>query len=138
MNKVVIYTDGVSRGNPGPGAIGAVIYDGNGNVLARISRTIGEATNNQAEYQAVIAALKEALALGARDVEIRSDSELIVNQINGDYAVKKDRLKDLHQVVMHLMEEFDRFNAVSIPREENKEADRLASRAIRKPRPRPQ
>jgi len=134
MSKVIIYTDGMSKGNPGPASIGALICANDGCEMVTISQAIGRATNNQAEYMAVIAALKMAKELGAREVELRSDSELVVNQINGDYMVKNARLVGLHQEVMHLMEEFDRFNAVSIPREENKTADRLAAKALRKRR----
>ena len=88
IERVIIATDGASRGNPGPAAIGATIKDGQGTLIARISRHIGIATNNQAEYQAVIAALNEALRLGARKVDISMDSELVVRQLSGRYRVK--------------------------------------------------
>ncbi|GAH88486.1 unnamed protein product, partial [marine sediment metagenome] len=89
MKRVVIYADGASRGNPGPAAIGAVIKDERGRLIASISQRIGKATNNQAEYRAIITALEEADRLGARQVDIKMDSELVVRQINGEYRVKK-------------------------------------------------
>jgi len=102
IEKAVLYTDGASRGNPGPAAIGAVIKDGQGRVLARISKRIGRTTNNQAEYRAVIAALEEAVRLGAAGVEIKSDSELVVRQINGRYRVKNPGLKPLYLSLIHI------------------------------------
>ncbi len=130
IEKAVLYTDGASRGNPGPAAIGAVIRDGRGMVLARISRSIGRTTNNQAEYRAIIAALEEASRLGAQRVEVRSDSELAVKQINGRYRVKNKALKPLHQRVRELQSLFQAFAIVAIPRRQNAEADRLSNAAL--------
>ena len=130
IEKAIIYTDGASRGNPGPAAIGAVIKDGQGRVLGKISRRIGRTTNNQAEYQAVIAALEEAVRLGVAGVVIKSDSELVVEQINGRYRVKNPALKPLHQRVRELQSLFQSFAIASIPRRQNTEADRLSNAAL--------
>ena len=130
IEKAIIYTDGASRGNPGPAAIGAVIKDGQGRVLGKISRRIGRTTNNQAEYQAVIAALEEAVRLGVAGVVIKSDSELVVEQINGRYRVKNLALKPLHQRVRELQSLFQSFAIASIPRRQNTEADRLSNAAL--------
>ena len=130
IDKAVVYTDGASRGNPGPAAIGAVIKDGQGRVLARISRRIGRTTNNQAEYQAIVAALEKALGLGVATVEVKSDSELAVRQINGRYRVKNTGLRPLHQRVGELRSLFQGFSIASIPRRQNVEADRLSNAAL--------
>lgn len=130
IDKVIAYTDGASRGNPGPAAIGAILKDTKGNLLARISQRIGSTTNNQAEYRAVIAALKKAISLGAREVELRADSELVIKQINGKYRVKKPALRPLYQEVGRLIGLLENFRAVSIPRAQNSEADRLANMAF--------
>ena len=132
MKTLVINTDGVSRGNPGPAAIGATIKDEQGKLIASISQSIGSTTNNQAEYQAIIAALKKALQLGADQVHIRSDSELVVRQINGQYKVKKASLKPLYQKVKQLQNQLAVVNAKYVPREQNSEADRLANNALKK------
>ncbi len=128
--RLIIYTDGASSGNPGPSAIGAVIKDGQGKVISRISRRIGHATNNQAEYRAVIAALEEATRLGAGEVEIRSDSELVVKQLKGRYRVKKATLRPLYQKVVQLIGSLETFNITHIPRTQNREADKLANKAL--------
>jgi len=130
VKRLILHTDGASRGNPGPSAIGAVIRDGSGRVVASISRYIGETTNNQAEYRAIVAALEEAIRLGAREVEINSDSELVVKQIRGQYRVKKLTLKPLHQRVRELLGALDGFAIAVIPRQQNREADALANRAF--------
>lgn len=130
VNKLVIHTDGVSRGNPGLAAIGATIKDEQGQLIVSISRRIGWATNNQAEYKAIIAALENAIDLGARQVELNSDSELVVRQINGQYRVKKQALKPLYQRVKELQSQFEGFTIRHIPRQQNKEADKLANRAL--------
>jgi ribonuclease HI len=130
VNKLVIHTDGVSRGNPGLAAIGATLKDERGQLIASISRRIGWATNNQAEYKAIIAALETAIGLGVRQVELNSDSELVVRQINGQYRVKKEALKLLYQWVKELQGRLEGFTIRHIPRQQNKEADRLANRAL--------
>ena len=130
LKKVIIHADGASRGNPGQAAIGAVIKDEQGRLITSISRRIGRATNNQAEYRAVITALEEAVRLGSRQVDIRLDSELVVKQINGEYRVKKATLKPLYQQVKQLLGLLEGFTITHIPRQQNTEADNLANKAL--------
>jgi len=131
IEHVIINTDGASQGNPGPAAIGVTIRDERKRQLASISRRIGRTTNNQAEYQAIIAALEEAIKLGANRVELRSDSELVVKQINGQYRVKNASLKPLHQKVNQLRGQLGGFSITHVNREQNKEADHLANMALK-------
>ena len=128
--KVIIHADGASRGNPGQSAIGATIEDGEGRLLASLSRPIGRATNNQAEYRAVIAALKEALKLGAVEADIYLDSELVVKQINGGYRVRNAALKPLYLEVKELAASLKGFRISHIPRRQNAGADALANKAF--------
>ncbi len=128
--KAVIWVDGASRNNPGPAAIGAVIKDEQGRVHARLSQCIGITTNNQAEYRAVIAALEKVSNLGARQVTLYSDSDLVVKQINGQYRVRKLQLKPLYQRVKQLQAMFEGFTINYIPRWQNAEADNLANEAL--------
>ena len=130
ISKVIICTDGAARGNPGPAAIGVTISDEHGKRIADISRRIGTATNNQAEYRAVIAALEKAVGLGAKDVELNADSELVVKQINGRYKVKNTALRPLYQEVVKLIGSLESFKASYIPRARNSEADKLANKAL--------
>ncbi len=129
----IVYADGASRGNPGPAAIGAVLFDDKNRERHRISEAIGQATNNEAEYRAAIAALEAALALGARGVELRMDSELVVRHVDGRYKVRNPRLKRLFGRIQELRWRFAFFRAVSIPREENSLADGLANQALDRP-----
>ena len=131
IKRLVIYTDGTSSGNPGPAAIGATLKDEQGKLIASISQGIGRATNNQAEYRAVIAALEKAVRLGAKQVDVNSDSELVVRQINGKYRVKKAHLKPLYQQVKQLQSLLKSFTITHIPREQNIEADNLANLALK-------
>ena len=128
--KVVIYADGASRGNPGEAAIGAIIKDGQGRLIATISQRIGTTTNNQAEYRAIIAAMEKAAKLCARHVELNSDSELVVKQLSGRYRVKKAALKPLYRRVKQLESNFESLTIAYIPRQQNTEADHLANRAL--------
>jgi ribonuclease HI len=130
VKKIVINVDGAARGNPGPAAIGAIIRDENGHTLGRISRSIGVTTNNQAEYQAIIAALEKAVEDGARQVIIKSDSELVVNQINGRYKIKNTALRPLYQQVVRLAGSLKSFSITCIPREQNAGPDALANQAL--------
>ena len=130
INRVVINTDGSADPNPGPAAIGATIKDRHGKLIASISQPIGWATSNQAEYRAIIAALEKAVQLGAAQVEIRSDSELVVRQLNGRYRVKKATLRLLCQQVISLLSHFRGVTITHVPREQNTEADSLASAAL--------
>ncbi len=131
IKRVIIWVDGASRGNPGPAAIGAIMKDERGRIIARISQRIGTTTNNQAEYRAIIAALEQAIRLGAKRVEVNSDSELAVKQISGKYRVKKAALKPLHQKVKQLQSLLEDFTITHIPREQNAEADTLANIALK-------
>jgi ribonuclease HI len=129
-NKVIIHTDGAARGNPGPAAIGVTIKDETVSIIARISQRIGITTNNQAEYQAIIAALEKAISLGARQIVLKSDSELVVKQINGNYKIKNTVLRPLYQKVVQLVGSLESFSIVYLPREQNSEADALANKAL--------
>ncbi len=128
---LVINADGASRGNPGPAAIGATIKDENGRLLATVSQSIGRTTNNQAEYRALIAALEKAIGLGAREVDIRLDSELVIRQLQGRYRVKNTALRPLYLRVRELLARLEGFTLKHILREQNAEADRLANAAFR-------
>jgi len=128
--KVIINVDGAARGNPGPAAIGAVIKDETGKVLGRISRAIGVTTNNQAEYEAIIAALEKAVGMGAKQVTVKSDSKLVVEQVNGRYKIKNTGLRPLYLKVAQLAGSIDSFSIIYVPREQNAEADALANRAL--------
>ncbi len=128
--SISIYIDGASRGNPGEAGAGAILKDSRGKTLKKISRYLGVATNNVAEYQALLLGLKEAKKLGAKQLGIYSDSELLIKQIEGEYRVKSEHLKDLFRKAIKELKKFSRFAFFHIPREENKEADRLANRAI--------
>lgn len=128
-----IYTDGASRGNPGPSAIGAVILAGDDAPLHRISRRIGHGTNNEAEYRAAIAALEAALALGATCATLRMDSELVVRQLLGRYRVRNPRLLPLWSRLVELRRRFRCLGVEQVPREENRLADALANRALDEP-----
>jgi len=128
--KVVAYADGASRGNPGPSSFGAVVFDTDGKELHSVSQAIGHSTNNQAEYRGAIAALEAALGLGANEVELRMDSELIVRQLSGRYKVRNPKLIPLHNRMLYLRTRFDRVSIVHVPRAQNKVADRLANAAL--------
>jgi ribonuclease HI len=130
MNKLIIYTDGGARGNPGPAGIGVVIYDANRQLIAEISEFLGVATNNQAEYQALIAAFKKAEALGGATLECYLDSELVVRQLNREYKVKNKDLASLFLTIHNLSLNFKKITYTHIPREENFVADQLANEAM--------
>ena len=131
IKRVVIHADGASLGNPGPAAIGATIKDEQGRLITTISQGIGRTTNNQAEYRAIIAALEKAIELGAKQVDIKLDSQLVVRQINGQYRVKNAALKPLYQQVKHLQSLLGGFTITHIPRQQNTEADNLAHMALK-------
>ena len=130
MEKIIIYSDGGARGNPGPAGIGAVLYDEHKNLLAEISSYLGVATNNQAEYKALIAALKKAKDLGAKEIDCFLDSELVVKQLKREYKVKNAELAPLFLEIHNLSLSFQKINYSHIRRELNKEADRLANEAM--------
>ena len=122
--------DGGSRGNPGPAAAAAVASDEAGNAVLERSRYLGETTNNVAEYQGVLLALELARELGADDVEVVNDSELVARQIGGQYRVKQDHLKPLHREVMDALRGFERWQVRSVRREHNKRADELVNEEL--------
>jgi ribonuclease HI len=128
--RLLIYTDGAARGNPGPAGAGAILRDSNGNVLAEVAEPLGRATNNVAEWTAVLLALEEARRLGATHVDLRMDSQLVARQISGVYRVKHPDLKPIHAAVMDLLRRLDGYTVGHVPRELNKDADRLSNIAI--------
>jgi ribonuclease HI/probable phosphoglycerate mutase len=130
IDKLIIYTDGAARGNPGPAAIGVVLKDVKGNVIATISRRLSPTTNNQAEYQAIIAGLEKAIDLGVKNVSVKSDSELVVNQINGRFKIKNTALRPLYQKVVQLTGSLESFSISYLPRSQNSAADALANKAL--------
>lgn len=125
--KLTAYTDGASRGNPGEAACAVIFFDEKNEELLSRSRRLGVATNNVAEYEAVLLALEVAEALGARDLEIRLDSELVVRQLKGEYKVKHPSLKPLHARALQRMTSFHRVAVSHVPRKENLQADKLAN-----------
>lgn len=127
---VIAYADGASRGNPGPAAYSVVIYDETGAELHTSSRALGRTTNNQAEYQGAIAALEAALGLGASELELRMDSELVVRQLSGRYKVRNPGLLPLYKRVLALRSRFHRVQLTHVPRTQNRVADRLANEAL--------
>jgi len=129
--RIVIYTDGAARGNPGPAGLGAILRDAaTGEVLAELARFLGVRTNNYAEWTAVEDALQEAFRLGASHVDLRMDSELVARQISGRYRVKQPDLKPIHASVMAMLAQLAGYTVGHVPRELNKDADRLSNVAI--------
>ncbi len=128
--RLLLFTDGASRGNPGPSGAGVVIEDAEGHLLEELSEYLGRGTNNEAEYRALILGLTRAAELGATEVEIRTDSELMARQISGVYRVKHPGLKPLFEEVGILLARFRRQSVTHLPREQNSQADKLANRAI--------
>jgi ribonuclease HI len=130
MERLTLEFDGGSRGNPGPAGIGVVIRAADGTTLVTLGRFIGRATNNVAEYKALIAALEKAKELGAKQIQIRGDSELIVKQMRGEYRVKNPDLRELYEEAQSLIREFDQAAIDHNLRDKNKLADRLANLAM--------
>ncbi|MGH2394834.1 MAG: ribonuclease HI family protein [Candidatus Limnocylindria bacterium] len=131
MTRLLIHTDGAARGNPGPAGLGAVLQDSEtGETVAELARYLGTQTNNVAEWTAVQDALEEALRRGARQVDLRTDSQLVARQISGRYRVKHPNLKPIHARVMALLAQFEAYTVGHVPRERNQEADRLSNVAI--------
>ncbi len=128
--RLVAYTDGASRGNPGAAAFGAVVLDATGAELRAISEPIGVATNNVAEYRGAIAAVQAALELGASALDLRMDSELIVRQLEGRYRVRNAGLKPLFAQLRGLLDQLDAVAIRHVPREQNRRADALANAAL--------
>lgn len=127
---LTLHTDGAARGNPGPAGAGWVIRDSHGKSLAENCEYLGEKTNNQAEYLALLMALKQALALGGTKIKIFADSELMVKQLKGEYKVKNEGLKPLFEEARNLLRRFESVLVAHVVREKNADADALANRAI--------
>jgi ribonuclease HI len=127
---VRVYSDGAARGNPGPAGAGAVLIDANGAVIARLGRYLGTKTNNVAEYEGLLLGLKHAQELGYRHVRVRADSQLLIRQLKGEYAVRHAGLKPLHAEALRLLNGFERYALEHVPREENALADEMSNRAI--------
>ncbi|MBI5621598.1 ribonuclease HI family protein [Candidatus Falkowbacteria bacterium] len=126
----IIYTDGGARGNPGPAGIGVVVLDSHKKVIAEYREYIGEATNNQAEYRAVLLALAKAKDLGAREIDFYLDSELVVKQLNQEYKVKDQDLGVLFVKIWNQLPDFQRVRFSHVRREQNRRADRLVNQVI--------
>lgn len=132
MSKVKIYTDGASKGNPGDAGIGVVITAEDETVLKEIAEYIGKETNNVAEYMALIIGLREAAKLGATEIELSTDSELMARQLTGVYKVKSPNLKPLFDEAVSVLQSFAKVSITHVMREFNKRADQLANEGIRK------
>lgn len=133
---MIVFTDGGSRGNPGPSALGVVLQDEKSQILKKYGQTIGSGTNNQAEYQAVVFALKKLKSLiggkvaAQTEVEIRSDSELLISQLSGQYKILDSKIQSLFLAVWNLKIDYKKINFTLIPREKNEMADALANEAL--------
>ena len=127
--KLVVNVDGGARGNPGPAAIGVVVADRDGAVLEEVSEAIGVATNNVAEYRALLRGVSAARTLGADEVELIGDSELVARQVMGDYRVKNAALKPLHERVLRALDGV-RWTIRTVPRAQNARADALVNAAL--------
>lgn len=125
-----LFSDGAARGNPGPAGVGVVIKDSAGEVVEEIAEYLGETTNNQAEYQALQKGLQRATELKIKNIEVFLDSELIVKQLRGEYAVKHPALLPLYEEIKQYLKKFSSVKIAHVPRERNKEADRLANLGI--------
>jgi len=136
MKKIIIYVDGGARGNPGPAAVGVLFCNEKKNCFKKFSEYLGKLTNNEAEYKAAIFALKKFKAIFGKklaketEIEIRSDSELLVNQMNGKYKILEKNLQSLFLELWNLKLDFKKVKFKLIPREKNKEADRLVNQTL--------
>ena len=130
MGRLTVNVDGGARGNPGPAAIGIVLRDGEGEVLEEVGERIGEATNNVAEYRALLRGIELASNHGASDLELIGDSELVVRQVEGRYKVKNAGMKQLHDEVKRTLRGFDSWSIRHVRRADNAEADRLVNEAL--------
>ena len=133
--KVVVHVDGGARGNPGPAAAAAVLSTPDGDVLDEATEILGTATNNVAEYRGLLLGLARAKALGATEVEVVNDSELVAKQVTGDYKVKHPAMRPLYLEAMAALREFDGWTIRSVPRAENADADALVNQALDANRP---
>ena len=136
MRKIIIYTDGGSRGNPGPSAIGVIFCNEKNQVIKKYSEYLGEMTNNEIEYQAVIFALEKFKALFGKklakstEIELKSDSELLIRQLNGEYKILDEKIQPLFLKIWNLRLDFKKVKFKLISREKNKEADKLANEVL--------
>jgi ribonuclease HI len=128
--KLVVHVDGGARGNPGPAAAGAVISTPDGEVLDEVGETLGVATNNVAEYEGLLLGLRRARALGASEVDVYNDSELVARQLTGAYKVKHPALRPLYEQARAELGAFDRWSITSVPRAQNARADALVNAAL--------
>jgi ribonuclease HI len=128
--RVVVHVDGGARGNPGPAAGAAVVSDSHGRVLASESELLGRVTNNVAEYRGLLLGLRLARTLGASEVDVINDSQLIARQVDGSYKVKHPDMRPLHAQALAALREFDRWSIRSVPRDENAAADALVNAAL--------
>jgi ribonuclease HI len=128
--KLTVHVDGGARGNPGPAAIGVVVSDSGGEVVDEVAERIGVATNNVAEYRALLRGLERARDLGADEVSIVNDSELVARQLTGAYKVKHAAMKPLYEQAMAALRGFGRWTVTSVPRAENARADALVNQAL--------
>jgi len=130
IDTLCIFTDGGARGNPGPAGVGAVLFDEKDIKVGEISKCIGNATNNVAEYLAVVYALQEAVYLGAKKITLNVDSQLVARQLRGEYKVKDQNLRKFFDLAVHLLKKIDQIEIREIPRQANKEADNLVNKAL--------
>ncbi len=127
-----LFSDGASKGNPGPAGAGWILINDRDSVVVKDSQYLGEATNNEAEYQALLLGLKNALSIGVQKIRIHMDSELLVRQLTGLYQVRNPRMAVYFHQVQDLLVKFLKYDIIHIPREKNREADAMANEAIRK------
>ncbi len=130
MSEFSLYIDGAARGNPGPAGAGAIICNDKGKAIATISKYLGQTTNNIAEYTALIFGMEEARNKNIKELIVNTDSQLLAKQLGGEYKVKSSALKDLYKKVNIMLESFEEVRINQIPREKNKQADKLANEAI--------
>ncbi len=130
IKKLELFIDGASRGNPGPSGIGVVIKDENKKTVKEFYKYIGQTTNNIAEYNALVYGLQEAVMLGAKSLILNMDSELVAQQLKGEFRVRDANIKALFDQAIHLINGLEKFEVIHINREKNKEADKLANKAI--------
>jgi ribonuclease HI len=128
--KLRVTSDGAARGNPGPAGAGAVVFDMEGHVLERLGKFLGRQTNNVAEYQGLLLGLRRARELGAEELEVVADSELMIRQLSGAYQVRAPALRELHSEALSLLKAFRKVKLVHVPRAQNAEADEMSNRAI--------
>ncbi len=128
--RLRLYSDGAARGNPGPSGAGAVLVEPGGQVVARLGKFLGHQTNNYAEYMGLLLGLKHAKTLGAKEIEVFADSELLIRQLGGRYQVKSPSLRPLYEEAVRLLNDFSRVKLVHVPREMNAAADEMSNRAI--------